>query len=88
MLRDTNIDFMKYRKFWISSRSSWWLVGIFAVFFHGQLNVGIDFAGGTQITLQFREQPDVDRLRAVLAEAGLGEAPDPALRRRGATTRS
>ncbi|MGH9363454.1 MAG: hypothetical protein ACRD2T_16210, partial [Thermoanaerobaculia bacterium] len=72
-LRDTNIDFMKYRKFWIWISLILVGVGIFSVFVHGELNVGIDFAGGTQIKLKFEARPDVDRLRAVLATTGLGE---------------
>jgi preprotein translocase subunit SecF len=70
-LRDTNIDFMKYRKFWVMVSLALILVGIFAIFFHGKLNIGVDFAGGTQITLKFRERPDVQRLRTLLAEAGV-----------------
>lgn len=72
-LRDTNIDFMKYRKPWIIVSLALILVAIFAVFFHGQLNIGVDFAGGTQITVKFRERPDVERLRNLLAEAGVEE---------------
>jgi preprotein translocase subunit SecF len=73
LLRNTNIDFMKYRKYWVVVSLIVVAVGVFAVFVHGKLNIGIDFAGGTQINLKFRERPDVDRLRTVLAAAGLGE---------------
>jgi preprotein translocase subunit SecF len=72
-LRDTNIDFMKYRKFWIWISLILVGVGIFSVFVHGKLNVGIDFAGGTQLNLKFEARPDIDRLRAVLATTGLGD---------------
>ena len=72
-LRDTNFDFMKYRKFWVWVSLLLVAVGVFAVFVHGDLNIGVDFAGGTQMTLKFRERPDLDRLRAVLATTGLGE---------------
>src|SRR5262245_43078454 len=73
ILRDTNINFMKYRKFWIVVSLALVLVGIFSVFVHGDLNVGVDFAGGTQINLQVTKQPQVDRLRTVLDGAGLKE---------------
>ena len=73
ILRGTNIDFMKYRKFWIWVSLLLVGVGIFTIFVHGQLNIGIDFAGGTQLTLKFRQQPDIDRLRAVLSTTGLGD---------------
>lgn len=73
ILRDTNINFMKYRNFWIVVSLALVLAGIFFIFVHGQLNVGVDFAGGTQINLQFTERPEVDRLRQVLGGAGLEE---------------
>jgi preprotein translocase subunit SecF len=73
ILRQTNIDFMKYRKFWIVVSLALVLLGVFAIFVHGNLNVGVDFAGGTQINLQFKERPQVDRLRSVLEGAGLEE---------------
>jgi preprotein translocase subunit SecF len=73
LLGDTNIDFMKYRKFWISISLLLIAVFFFAYFFV-HLNLGIDFAGGTQIKLRFRDQPQVDQLRTLLAAAGMGEA--------------
>jgi preprotein translocase subunit SecF len=73
ILRNTNIDFMKYRKFWIVVSLILVAVGVFSVFVHGQLNIGVDFAGGTQINLQFRDRPQVDRLRDVLKGGGLDE---------------
>ena len=49
-----NIDFMKYRRFFVVGRRSVLLViGIVAVFVPGKLNLGIDFAGGTQLDLKF-----------------------------------
>lgn len=74
LLRDTNFDFMKYRKFWVIVSLALVAAGIFSIFVHGNLNVGIDFAGGTQISLKFREKPDVDRLRQILATQGAGDA--------------
>lgn len=73
ILRNTNIDFMKYRKFWILVSLALVLVGIFSVFVHGDLNVGVDFAGGTQMNLQFTDRPQIDPLRSVLDGAGLKE---------------
>ena len=72
--RDTKIDFMKYRKYFVMLSLALLAVGMVAVFFHGKLNLGIDFAGGTQLTLKFREQPEIDELRDVVAAAGIAEA--------------
>jgi preprotein translocase subunit SecF len=73
ILRDTNFDFMKYRKFWVVVSLALVGVGIFSVFFHGKLNVGVDFAGGTQMTIKFRERPQLNQLRQLLAQGGLEE---------------
>ena len=73
ILRDTHIDFMKYRTFWVAVSLILVLAGVFFVFVHGNLNVGVDFAGGTQINLQFTERPEIDRLRQVIGGAGLEE---------------
>jgi preprotein translocase subunit SecF len=72
--RDTKIDFMKYRKYFVMLSLALLAVGVLAVFFHGKLNLGIDFAGGTQLTLKFRERPEIDELRDVVADAGIAEA--------------
>ena len=73
LFRQTNIDFLRYK--WIAIGVSWALiaVGIFAIFVQRGLKFGIDFAGGTQIAVQFAERPDLDRIRQVLQSANLGE---------------
>jgi len=72
--RDTRIDFMKYRRFFVGVSAVFLTVGIFSVFVHGKLNLGIDFAGGTQLNLKFRQPPSVEELRSLVAEAGIDEA--------------
>ncbi len=74
LLRDTNIDFMKYRRYWIVVSFILLAVGFYTIFGPHKLNLGVDFAGGTQVTLGFREQPDVDRLRGLLVQAGMNDA--------------
>ncbi len=80
-LRNTKFDFMKYRRFWMAFSAVVMVLGLVAVFFLDRLNLGIDFAGGTQLTLKFREQPDLQELRALIAGAGVGE---PQIQRFGA----
>jgi preprotein translocase subunit SecF len=80
ILRDTNIDFMKYRKFWVVISLIFVLIGFLSIFVHGRLNLGVDFAGGTQMTVKFNQRPDVQRLREVLSAAGI---PDPQIQTYG-----
>ncbi|MEA2603940.1 MAG: preprotein translocase subunit SecF [Acidobacteriota bacterium] len=70
ILHDTHIDFMKYRRFWIIVSFILVVVGFYSIFGPHKLNLGIDFAGGTQITLGFRDKPDVDRIRKVVEAEG------------------
>jgi preprotein translocase subunit SecF len=83
LLHRTNIDFMKYRRFWIGVSCVLMLIGLlgmFGVFGHGHFNLGIDFAGGTQLKLRFREQPQVDQLRSLVEAGGI---PTPQIQRFG-----
>ncbi len=80
ILQDTNIDFMKYRRPWIIVSLVLILFGAYVIFFGGHLNLGIDFAGGTQMNLKFAEEPDLADLRQTLQAAGI---PDPQIQRFG-----
>ncbi|HYU32313.1 MAG TPA: protein translocase subunit SecF [Thermoanaerobaculia bacterium] len=87
LLRNTNIDFMKYRKFWIAVSFILVLAGVAAIIggIIGKftINFGIDFAGGTQMTLRFRQKPQTDQLRQLLEGAGLGDASVQSIGERG-----
>jgi len=71
--RDTQIDFMKYRKLWMVVSLLFILLAVSELFIRERLNLGIDFAGGTQITLKFEQEPDTERLRRILTGPGLEE---------------
>lgn len=70
-LANTHIDFMKYRKFFVAVSIALLLVCMAELFALGGLNLGIDFAGGTQMAIRLREAPDVDALRGALESSGL-----------------
>jgi preprotein translocase subunit SecF len=72
--QNANYDFLKYRKHWAVVSTLLSIVGLSVVVFHRGLNVGIDFAGGTQVVTQFRQPPTADQLRDSLGKAGLGDA--------------
>jgi preprotein translocase subunit SecF len=72
--QNANYDFMKYRRHWAVVSTLLSLLGLSVVIFHRGLNIGIDFAGGTQVVVQFKQPPTADELRGSLARAGLGDA--------------
>lgn len=73
LFRQTNIDFLRWK--WWAIGASWALifVGAISMWAHHGLKYGIDFEGGTQIALRFKEKPDIDRLRKLLDTGNFGE---------------
>ncbi|MBZ0111607.1 MAG: protein translocase subunit SecF [Thermoanaerobaculia bacterium] len=72
--KNTHIDFMKYRLMWAAASAALVVLAIVAIFVHGKLNIGIDFAGGTELIVRFQDAPDTDKLRAELTAAGIDDA--------------
>jgi preprotein translocase subunit SecF len=72
--RNSSIDFMSYRRIFVVLSAVMILVSVVVVFVKGHLNLGIDFVGGTQLTLKFSSKPMADNLRTLVAEAGIDDA--------------
>jgi len=73
-LRETNIDFLKRRKQAYVFSLALILAGLISLIFHGGPRYGIDFLGGTEITLEFSHLISVGDVRSSLAEIGYGTA--------------
>ncbi len=69
--RDSKIRFMKHRRKWLVVSAALLALSLGVVLVRGKLNVGIDFAGGTQLTLKFKTDPGIDRLRDIVEAAGI-----------------
>jgi len=67
---NTNYDFVKYR-FYAVVFSLLWILAGFGLFMKHGINWGIDFAGGANIVLKFRDQVPMEKLRADLADASI-----------------
>ena len=65
----TYIDFMKYRGPVITVLALMATLSLVSLFYPGP-NYGIDFAGGTEVQLQFRGETTPSEVRAALVEAG------------------
>jgi len=72
--QNANYDFMKYRRHWAVVSTVLSLLGLSVIVLHRGLNVGIDFAGGTQVVVEFQKPPHPDELRSALRDVGLGDA--------------
>jgi preprotein translocase subunit SecF len=68
IFENPNFDFIKWR--WHAAAVSLLLIlGGFALYFTRGVNVGVDFAGGANIVLKFKEAVPLAQLRSTLPEA-------------------
>jgi preprotein translocase subunit SecF len=72
IIGDTNIPFLSYRKIALSLSLLAIAGGLAYQFLGPGLNLGIDFVGGTQVTLKFREQPNLGDLRQSISSLTVG----------------
>ena len=65
------IDFLG-KRFYAGILSAILLIGgLVSVLMHQGLNYGIDFRGGTNVQIQFKQTPDLDRVRDLFSEKGM-----------------
>jgi preprotein translocase subunit SecF len=67
---NTNYDFIKWRMAAVAFSVVWILVGA-AFYLKNGINWGIDFAGGANIVLKFKDKVPMDKLRADLGDASI-----------------
>jgi preprotein translocase subunit SecF len=78
IIGDTNISFLSYRRIALTLSLLVILAGLaYELLGHG-LNLGIDFVGGTQVTVKFKNAPDLGKLRDTMSDLTTGT---PALQR-------
>ncbi len=84
ILRDTRIDWLKYRYIFASVSLVVLVAGAFSLFRDGGLRYGIDFSEGTQVVAKFTSPPEIEQVRQAVGALGYGDAviqryDDPAL---------
>ncbi len=70
---NTNFPFMKYRGAWMGISLVAILAGLASMLFGPGLKLGVDFSGGTQLTLKFKQEPDLEKVRRALESLKLGD---------------
>lgn len=68
----TNVPFMKYRHLWAGISLALIAISLLLIFFGPGFKFGVDFAGGTQLTVKFKAEPDLARIRTALEDLKLG----------------
>lgn len=73
LLKNTNIDFIGFRKKAFVISAIMIILGIYAfvMVILGRANLSVDFTGGTTLQVRFAEQVDIGTLRKVLTDGGI-----------------
>lgn len=74
LFRTTNIDWLGKKWFFLGFSLIFSVAGVLSLLFWHHLPLGVDFKGGTEITVGFSVQPNEDHIRAALAAAGINDA--------------
>lgn len=82
ILHNVNIDWLGKRKFFIAVSIALMLAGMGTALYRHKFhpngteafNLGVDFKGGTVITLRFKQPPSAEQLRAAIQTAGIVDA--------------
>jgi preprotein translocase subunit SecF len=69
-----NIDFVGKMKYAIIISTILTIISIASIIFHGGLNLGIDFAGGSIIQIKVQKDISADKIRHALASTSLGNS--------------
>ncbi|MFY9572459.1 MAG: protein translocase subunit SecF [Blastocatellia bacterium] len=70
LFRNPRIDWLNAKKFFIGITILLLLVGAISVQIRG-FNLGVDFTGGTLMTVRFKEMPTLDHIRSALSSASI-----------------
>ena len=82
ILHDINVDWLGKRRFFIGISIVLMLAGMGTAFYRHKFhpngteafNLGVDFKGGTVITVRFKQPPPADTLRVAINQAGIKDA--------------
>src|SRR3977135_4648178 len=82
LFKDVRVDWLGKRRFFIGMSIVLMLAGMVTAFYRHKFhpngteafNLGVDFKGGTVITVRFKQPPPADTLRAAINQAGIKDA--------------
>ena len=80
LFRNTNIDFLGKKWYFLAFSLIFSVAGLLSICFWHHIPLGVDFKGGTLVYVKFAETPDLSQIRAAMDRAGLK---DPKIQRYG-----
>jgi preprotein translocase subunit SecF len=70
ILKNPNFDFLKWRHHVVIASTIFIIIGLGVIFTRG-INLGIDFAGGANVVVQFQQAPPLGELRSIVPDASI-----------------
>jgi preprotein translocase subunit SecF len=83
LFRNTNIDFLGKKWYFLAFSLIFSVAGICSMLFWHHIPLGVEFRGGTLVYVKFAQTPDLDQIRQDMNKAGLH---DPRIQRFGPTS--
>jgi preprotein translocase subunit SecF len=74
LFRNPNIQFLKYKWYFLALSLVFSVAGILSMAFWHGIPLGVDFRGGTIVTIKFAQAPSDKEIRAALDKVGLTNA--------------
>jgi preprotein translocase subunit SecF len=74
LFRDANVDWLGRKWYFLSFSLIFSVAGVLSMLFWHGVPKGVDFKGGTQITVPFDAPPNEDHLRSALEQGGVKDA--------------
>ncbi len=71
LFRDTNIDFLGKKWYFLAFSLIFSVAGVLSMFFWHHIPLGVDFKGGTIVQVKFTSTPNADQIRSRMDQAGL-----------------
>ena len=79
LFRGVNIDWLRLKWYFLAFSMIFSVAGLISMGIHWKqigspLPLGVDFKGGTQVHVKFKQTPDINRIREAAAAAGIKDA--------------
>ena len=74
LFKQPNVDWLGKKWYFLGFSLIFSVAGILSLLFWHHLPLGVDFKGGTHVTVQFDKAPNEDHIRAAMDKAGIRDA--------------
>jgi len=74
LFKDIKVDWLGKRKLFLAISAGLILLGLISLLVKGGFQYGVDFKGGTIVTVRFQEKPQIDDIREVLRANGAADS--------------